>query len=195
MSVSCGVPNSCSKRSAVSCAAWGRNEKMPPPQLPPDVQAQVQLGQQEIQRKAQFDQGKLQIEQSKVQMGAQEQQAGLAIETEKLQFEQAMAQQAQHIEAIARQLAQQVEIQKNDADNRQKQMTELLKNNEDNRTNMMIEQMRQEGLMMREELAQQMREYQTQVDALTRVAIAENVAKANSEKPASKEKGDGKANP
>ncbi len=29
----CGVPKSCSKRSAGSAVAWGRNEKMPPPSL------------------------------------------------------------------------------------------------------------------------------------------------------------------
>ena len=32
-SVPCGVPNSCSKRSAASAVACGRNEKMPPPSL------------------------------------------------------------------------------------------------------------------------------------------------------------------
>jgi hypothetical protein len=148
-------------------------QKMPPPQLPPEVQAQVQIGQAEVQRKTQADQAKAQLEQSKLQIDQQSEMADQAREDAKLQFEQRMAQQAQQIEAIAKQLAQQVEIQKNEADNRQHQFTELLKNNEDNRTAMMMEQMRQEGLMQREQLAQQMKEYQTKIDTLAN-SIIEN---------------------
>jgi hypothetical protein len=42
------------------------------------------------------------------------------------------------------QLSQQVEIQKNELDNRQKQQTDLQKNNDDNETKKIIEQMREE---------------------------------------------------
>ena len=41
MSVPCGVPNSCSNRSAGSAVACGRNEKMPPPSLSTTTIAQV----------------------------------------------------------------------------------------------------------------------------------------------------------
>lgn len=69
-------------------------------------------------------------------------------------------------------LNQQVEVMKNDADNKQKQMTELLKNHDDNRTTVMVEQIKQA-------MGENINKYSTDVDYLktieTAIADVQNV--------------------
>ena len=114
-------------------------QRMPPPQLPPEVQASVQIAQMDTQRKAQADQAAAQMRQAQMQVDQQESQAELFLKQQRAQFDQFMAQQ----ELQLKHLAQQVELMKNEADNRQKQLTELLKNKDDNDTQMIIKS--QEG--------------------------------------------------
>lgn len=65
------------------------------------------------------------------------------VEKQKQEFDQMMEQnQAEHDRRFDM-LTQQVEMMKNDADNRQKQITELLKNHDDNKTAIIVEQVRQ----------------------------------------------------
>lgn len=173
--------------------------KMPPPQLPPEAQVQMQLGQAEIQRKTQKDQMDAKIAEADANRRAQAEGAQLALQAQTQQLEDGikrmeatLAQQQQQFDnmlAMARQraeeqaatLAQQVEAQKNDADNRQHQVTELAKNTEDNRTNLMLEQMRQEGLQNREEMKKEYDALQAQLDRVVEVAIAEQQPKKTEE--------------
>lgn len=114
-------------------------QRMPPPQLPPEVQASIQIAQMDTQRKAQADQVAAQLRQAQMQADQQESQVEMFLKQQQAQFDQFMAQQ----ELQLKHLAQQVEIMKNDADNRQKQLTELLKNKDDNDTQLIIKS--QEG--------------------------------------------------
>jgi len=132
------------------------------PQPPPDpaVAAQLQIAQMEVQRKTQLDQATLNLKQQEQQVENQLKGAHLQLAQQEQQFNQMLAQSSQQLEAAAKQLAQQVEIQKNDDDNRQHQMTELLKNHEDNQTALLMEQMRQQGLELRQDTQNALKEYQ-----------------------------------
>jgi hypothetical protein len=88
----------------------------PKPPMDPATQVLRETTMAEIERKKQVDQANIQLKQKEI----------LEI---KPQLEQ---------------LSQQVEIQKNELDNRQKQQTDLQKNNDDNETKKIIEQMREE---------------------------------------------------
>lgn len=148
-------------------------QKTPPPPMPPEVQAQIQIAQMEIQRKTQADQASLQLKQQESQVDQQLEQIRLQMESQQQQFDQSLAAQSLQLESMAAQLAQQVEIQKNNDDNRQHQMTELMKNHEDNQTNLMMEQMRQEGLTQRNEMKEAFESQQKKLDMILNSIIKE----------------------
>jgi len=147
-------------------------QRTPPPQMPPEVQASIQIAQMDTQRKAQYDQAIVQIKQAELQANQQRDVGQFQAEQARIQFEQQMAFQRQQAEATAQQfqqymlqikqqaeaaqaearqfmelqieqLRQQVELLKNREDNERSQRTELLKNRDDNETKLLIAGMEQ----------------------------------------------------
>ncbi len=109
-------------------------QRQPQPPQDPAVAASIKIAEMENQRKMAIDNATLQAK------GA-EQQATNAIEQQRLtmdnmqqQFDQRLDQMRMFFEQQAESQRQQIELLKNDADNRTHQMTELLKNRDDNET-------------------------------------------------------------
>lgn len=137
-------------------------ERAPKPQMPPEVQASIQIAQMDTQRKTQYDQGMLQMKQAEMQAMQQKGMAEMQMEQARMQFEQQMEAGRAQLEAASQQfeqqtaqlrvqadmqvqsLKQEIEMMKNEADNHQRQTTELLKNRDDNQTKLFIEQMKAE---------------------------------------------------
>lgn len=128
-------------------------KRVPPPPMPPEVQASIQIAQMDVQRKTQLNQATLQakqaelqasqqLEQAKIQMKAAELQVTQQMKAAEAQFEQQMSQLEFKSNDEAEKMRQQVELMKNQQDNHQKQMTELIKNKDDNETKMMLEQIK-----------------------------------------------------
>jgi hypothetical protein len=136
-------------------------QKTPPPPMPPEVQATLQIAQMENQRKTNLDNASIQLEQATQQAKQAAEQASFQMEQmamaaeqqreqQRLATEQSQAQFSQQLEVMKvtnedqlSKLSQQVEIMKNEQDNRQHQMTELLKNRDDNQTQIIIEKLKQ----------------------------------------------------
>lgn len=127
-------------------------QRLPKPQLPPEVQASIQIAQMDIQRKTQLDQATMQAKQAEQQSKQQYEQMNLSMKANQAQFEQQMAQAQQQFDNQLEQIRlqsemraesqrQEVELMKNQMDNHQKQMTELIKNRDDNETKILIERM------------------------------------------------------
>ena len=112
--------------------------KMPPPQVDPAIQKTFEAAMAEIDRKKAVDQANQTLAQNKQQfeqnMQQQENQMAPIIEQMKSQMTAQIEAMSIKADREAEQLRQQVEIMKNDADNRQHQMTELMKNRDDNET-------------------------------------------------------------
>lgn len=102
-------------------------QRTPPPQMPPEVQASIQIAQADIQRKAEYDKGMLQIKQAETQANQQLDQLRLQMDQQQIQLKNQLDR-----------MAQQVELLKNREDNQQKQITELVKNRDDNLTKVQI---------------------------------------------------------
>ena len=129
-----------------------------PPPMDPQAQAAIQAVQMQEQTKMQIAQmreqtaiqnaqTKAQLDQMQLQLRAQQDQAKIDLE--------AFIRAQLHPELEREKM--QTAIQKNDADNYQKQITELLKNRDDNNTQLEIAQIREQGETDRkiEELYQQ----------------------------------------
>jgi len=112
--------------------------KMPPPQMPPEVQASIEIAKMDINRKAQLDKATLEFKSTQEQAKQSLAQAELRLEGMQNQFNQYIEQQRLAMEDRTNQLAVQIETMNNRADNEQKQMTELLKNRDDNETKLKI---------------------------------------------------------
>ena len=117
-------------------------KKMPQPPMDPAIKATFDAAMAEINRKAAVDKANMQRENAKV---AAEQQASqmeniLAPRLEQMKGDMQAKLEVLKIQADqgAEQLRQQVEVMKNDADNKQHQMTELLKNRDDNETALQV---------------------------------------------------------
>lgn len=139
-------------------------QRMPQPPLPPEVQASLQIAQMDTQRKAQYDQGLLQIKSQEMQANmqskgmeqqikVQQSQAELALEQQiaasneqfksmELQIKAQFDQQSLVLQRELENLRQQVELMKNERDNNQKQETEIIKNTDDNETKIAVEYIR-----------------------------------------------------
>lgn len=113
--------------------------KMPPPQMPPEVQASIEIAKMDTQRKAELDKATIGLKQQEQQGKQQMDAAQLQMDQMQMRFDQMLAQQQQFIDSQSNQLTAQVDLLNNAADNRQKQMTELLKNRDDNDTKERIE--------------------------------------------------------
>lgn len=113
--------------------------KMPPPQLPPEVQASIQIAQMDTQRRAQLDQATIQLKQVEAQAKNGVEQQRIQLDTMQQQFDQMIERQRVAMEEQNNRLTAQVDLMNNKADNQQKQMTELLKNRDDNATKLEIE--------------------------------------------------------
>lgn len=127
-------------------------KRMPPPQMPPEVQASLQIAQMDTQRKTQYDQGILQLKsqeltqngqlagaklQSDQQLRTAETQLAAQFDYAKFQADtgktQAEMQMAQEQGMLDRQF-EALQAQSRDAAVQLAQQTEVLKNREDNRT-------------------------------------------------------------
>ncbi|MCA9914593.1 MAG: hypothetical protein KC496_14675, partial [Anaerolineae bacterium] len=139
-------------------------KQTPPPQMPPEIQAQIQAMQAETQRKAQYDQGLLQIKGQDMAGKQQVSQLELQMEQMQQEFDNRLEQARVQLKAQMDQMAQQVNLQKNREDNRQHMQTEIAKNHEDNQTQLFMEQMRQEGLQQRKELEEHQKEMTNRMD-------------------------------
>ncbi len=118
--------------------------KTPPPPMDPAVQATMQVAQMEDQRAKMQMQADMQVEQAKMQLEQAKMQSESAFKQQEAQAKLQLEQFKLQMEKQYEQLSAQVEIAKNDADNRQKQMTEIFKNESDNRTQVLIAQMKAE---------------------------------------------------
>lgn len=132
----------------IAQAQQALQQRMPPPQMPPEVQASIQIAQMDTQRKTQYDQGLLQLKaqelnlrgqsdaaklQSSTQLDQSTRQLELAqfqADTQNTQFEQALAQREQQFNEYLRNL----EAENNRLNDQLRQETELRKNAEDNHT-------------------------------------------------------------
>lgn len=112
--------------------------KMPTPQLPPEVQASIQIAQMDINRKAQMDKATLELKNAEQQARQAMEQQQLALDSMQQRFEQAIETQRLGLEAQNSKLTAQVDLMNNRHDNEQKQLTELLKNRDDNFTKLEI---------------------------------------------------------
>lgn len=159
-------------------------QKMPPPQMPPEVQASIEIAKMDTQRKAQYDQAMLQAKQQ--EFGA-EQQAEAAKLQQTQQMETARLQQAQQAEALRLQADQQQAIidaqmlQQREAFNQQmeqaklsmtqqleglRQQVELMKNKLDNQQKSQTELQKNDDDNRTSMIVNQMRE-----DAATERAV------------------------
>lgn len=130
-------------------------KRMPPPPMPPEVQASLEIAKMETERKKQYDQATLQLKNQELsaknsadvarhQMAIAEQQFKQRTAEMQQQFESYMANAKLSQEQQLASMAHHVEMLKNEQDNHQKQMTELLKNRDDNDTKMAIAQMQEQ---------------------------------------------------
>lgn len=123
-------------------------------QMPPEVQASLQIAQMDTSRKQAYDQGMLKLREAEIQGTQQLKQQQLQLSTQEAQHKSELELQQQQFEARLQterlsndqqmeELRNQLRLIMNHQDNIQKQQTELLKNRDDNRTNLQIEEMRQ----------------------------------------------------
>jgi len=120
-------------------------KKTPPPQMPPEIAASIQIAQMDVDRKTKYDQAMVQLKQQEQQTNQQESQLQLQLEQQQSQFQQSLDAQRLQMEDSVHQLKSQMDLMMNKMDNEQKQVTELLKNRDDNATAIQVEQLKQSG--------------------------------------------------
>jgi len=135
--------------------------KMPPPPMPPEIQASIQIAKMETDRKAAMDQATVSFKNAEAQAKQQLEAAQFKLEQMQQMFEQAVEKQRLVLSEQNDRLTAQVDLMNNKADNQQKQMTDLLKNRDDNETKMQIA-MQQGFQQLREQLTQQPAQAATQ---------------------------------
>jgi hypothetical protein len=160
-------------------AAQAAQSKAPQQPADPAITAQVQIASMENDRKSKLDQATLALKQQESAAENALKNVEMQMAQRQQQFDEMMAQQTARLEAMAAQMEQQVQLQKNDDDNRQHQITEMLKNHEDNQTNLMMEQMRQEGLQQRHELETTFKEQQAKLDTMMNMVTTIATARAS----------------
>lgn len=87
-------------------------QRMPKPEMPPEVQASLQIAQMDTQRKTQYDQGMLQLKQAEMQMRQGEMQAAQQKDIAEFQSQNALVTQKMQMQAADIQARQAVEAQK-----------------------------------------------------------------------------------
>jgi len=145
------------------------------PQLDPQSQVALQLGQAEIARKAAYDQAAMGLKQAELAASQQLDSVKLQQEQQAAQFEAMLKAQAAQAEEKNAALAQQVELLKNEADNKYKQITDLMVNKSDNDTNVIIEQMRQQLDSMQGQVAEAQRGRQQEAQAVDTAPIIQQL--------------------
>ena len=125
-------------------------KKMPQPPMDPQAQVAMQVAQLEDARAKAESAAKLKLEEQKQQGLAMREAAEFEMKQSAQQHMQRMEEMKLSMESRYDELSRQVELAKNDADNRQHQMTELLKNRDDNQTQVIIAQMKAELDSMRQ---------------------------------------------
>lgn len=137
--------------------------KMPPPPMPPEIQASIKIAEMENNRKTQLDQATFGLKQQEAAAQRALEQAQLQLEQMQQAFDQALERQRLALVEQNDKLTAQVDLMNNRADNQQKQMTDLLKNRDDNETKMQIAMQR--GFeQLRAQLSQPQQSTQPQVD-------------------------------
>ena len=123
--------------------------KVPPPPVDPSIAATKEVAMAQLQLKAQTDAATQQLDQQKFQYEIQakerEFQSAPMLEAMKREFEAKLEVERMQREDDRAQFAQMIEMQKNEADNRQHQMTELMKNRDDNETAIQLKLMELQG--------------------------------------------------
>jgi len=123
-------------------------EKMPPPPMDPAIKATYDVGMAEVQRKAALDKSEQERKAAELQSSNQLEKLRQTLDARAAEAKAASDMQiAVMREESAKQLSSissQVELMKNDADNKQKQITELLKNRDDNQTAVLIAQLKEQ---------------------------------------------------
>lgn len=112
--------------------------KMPPPQMPPEIQATIEIAKMDTVRKQKYDEATIQFKEAEQSAKQQLAQTQLALDAAQQRFEQMIEGQRVSIEEQNNKLTAQVDLMNNRADNTQSQITELLKNRDDNETKMQI---------------------------------------------------------
>lgn len=112
--------------------------KMPPPPLPPEVQATIQIAQMDIQRKTEMDKATIGLKNAEQRASQAMEQQQLVLDTLQQRFDQAIERQRLLLEEQNNRFTAQVDLMNNRFDNEQKQLTELLKNRDDNFTKLEI---------------------------------------------------------
>jgi hypothetical protein len=122
--------------------------KMPPPPPDPAVDATFKAAMAQIEARKETDMARLKLDQGKAMSDEEHRRVEASL---KQRLEEIVAENNRMIEMMREankreieSLKQNVELQKNDADNRQKQQTDLLQNAQDNQTAIIIERMRQQ---------------------------------------------------
>ena len=87
-------------------------QRTPKPEMPPEVQASLQIAQMDTQRKTQYDQGMLQLKQAELQMRQGEMQAAQQKNVAEFQSQNALVTQKMQMQAADIQARQAVEAQK-----------------------------------------------------------------------------------
>jgi len=137
--------------------------KMPPPPMPPEIQASIQIAKMETDRKAQLDKATIEFKNAEAASKQQLEAAQFKLDQMQQLFDQALEKQRLLLTEQNDRLTAQVDLMNNKADNQQKQMTDLLKNRDDNETKMQIEM--QKGFeQLRAQLSQPQQVTQPQVD-------------------------------
>ncbi len=137
--------------------------KMPPPPMPPEIQASIQIAKMETDRKAQLDKATIEFKNAEAASKQQLEAAQFKLDQMQQLFDQALEKQRLLLTEQNDRLTAQVDLMNNKADNQQKQMTDLLKNRDDNETKIQIAM--QEGFnQLRTQLSQPQQAPQQQVD-------------------------------
>lgn len=112
--------------------------KMPPPPVDPAVQKTFEAAMAEIKRKTDVDQAEIARKNLETQAKAQAEAMQPMIDQAKREFEARLEVERMQREDDRAKFNQMIELQKNEADNRQHQMTELMKNRDDNETQLQL---------------------------------------------------------
>lgn len=113
--------------------------KIPPPPLPPEIQATLKIAEMENTRKTKLDEATLNMKGQQQQLDNALEQNRLYMEQTQQRFDQFISKQQLMLDDQKTALAAQIDLLVNRQDNEQKQMTELLKNRDDNQTKLLIE--------------------------------------------------------
>lgn len=118
----------------LDAAVKAQQQFAPQPQLDPQSQVALQIGQAEVKRKETYDQGMLKLKGEEAAAKNQREQIQQSMDAQAAQFQQMLDRMGLMLEQQGQRLSAQTELLKNMQDNKQHQQTELVKNRDDNDT-------------------------------------------------------------